>query len=171
MPAEVDEPWLDRRYYGGDLPAAAERCLHLAAAVYADAPAAERHLAAAAALAPGHRLVDLAHYKFHFYKADLEPALVYGRRMLAHALAGLGVNDPDWRGVTPATADFRSLDAAPRFFLFALTAVGYLLLRLGRREEGREALEKVASLDPDDRMGARRLIAVADRHESGEEEP
>jgi hypothetical protein len=46
MLAELDETWLSRRYYGGDLPAEAERCLHLAAAHFADA-------------APGHRLLDL----------------------------------------------------------------------------------------------------------------
>ncbi|MGQ9371365.1 hypothetical protein [Azospirillum sp. ST 5-10] len=170
MLADVDETWLDRCYYGGDLPAEAERCLHLAAACYADTAAAEAHLAAAARRAPGHRLVDLGHYKFHFYKANLDTALHYGRRLLGHALAGLGVNDPDWRAVTPATADFRGLDPAPRFFLFALTAVGYLLLRLGRLEEGREALAAVAALDPADRMGARRLVAVADGHGRPEEE-
>lgn len=166
---EVDEDWLARRYYGGDLPPEAERCLHLAAASYADSEAALVHLARAAEVAPGHRLVDLGHYKFHFYKANLGPALVYGERMLGHAMAALGVNHTDWRSITPATADFRGLEPAPRLFLFALVAIGYLLLRTGRLDAGREALGKVRDLDPDDRFGAARLIAVADRREHEDE--
>jgi hypothetical protein len=37
-----------------------------------------------------------------------------------------------------------------------------VLARLGRTEEGRAALTKVTELDPPDRMGARRLLAVID---------
>ncbi len=169
---EVDEDWLARRYYGGDLPPEAERCLHLAAANYADSACALRHLADAEAAAPGHRLVDLGHYKFHFYKANLDDALVYGERMLGHAMAAIGLNHSDWRAVTPAAADFSGLEAPPRLFLFALLAIGYLNLRRGRMAEGREALAKVCALDPDDRFGAARLLAVADQREradAGEE--
>ncbi len=163
---EVDEGWFNRRYYGGDLPPEAERLLHLAAASYSDGDAARTYLAQAAAIAPGHRLVDLGHYKFHFYKANLDEALAYGERMLGHAMTGIGLNHADWRVVGPDHADFTGLDPAPRLFLFALTAVGYLLLRLGRIAEGREALTKVADLDPKDKLGAARLLAVADRHDA-----
>ena len=85
--------------------------------------------------------------------------------MIGHAMAALGVNHTDWRAVTPATADFRGLEPAPRLFLFALVAIGYLLLRTGRLDAGREALGKVCQFAPDDRFGAARLIAVADQHE------
>lgn len=161
--AEVDESWLNRRYYGGDLPAEAERSLHLAAASFGNDIEALCHLARADELAPGHRLVDLGHYKFHFYKHNLPAALDYGERLVRHALAGLGVNHGDWSAVTPAHADFTALDHAPRFFLFALLAVGYLQLRLGRVGEARAALGAVCSLDPTDRFGAKRLLDLADR--------
>lgn len=167
---EVDESWLARRYYGGDLPPDAERLLHLAAASYSDGDAAEAYLAQAAAIAPGHRLVDLGHYKFHFYKANLDLALDYGERMLGHAMAAIGLNHTDWRTVTRDHADFTGLEPAPRLFLFSLTAIGYLLLRLGRIEAGREVLGKVAELDPGDKFGAARLLAVADRHGREEDE-
>ena len=163
MLAELDETWLSRRYYGGDLPAEAERCLHLAAAHFADTATAEGFLAHAALVAPGHRLVDLGFYKFHFYKANLVEALEYAQRMVVHALAGLGLNTPDWRDVTPAHADFGSLEPPPRFFLFALTAVGYLQLRLRRFEEARESLGKVRALDSADRMAAGRLLDLVAR--------
>lgn len=167
---EVDERWLTRRYYGGDLPPEAERLLHLAAASYSDGDTAATYLAQAAALAPHHRAVDLGHYKFHFYKANLDEALVYGERMLGHAMAAIGLNHADWRAVSPDHAHFTGLDPAPRMVLFALVAVGYLLLRLGRIEEGREALAKVTALDPKDRFGAARLLAVADRHGGEDDE-
>ncbi|MBP2226791.1 hypothetical protein J2847_000058 [Azospirillum agricola] len=167
---EVDEDWLARRYYGGDLPPEAERCLHLAAASYADSATALHHLARAAEAAPGHRLVDLGHYKFHFYKANLDEALAYGERMIGHAMAAIGLNHADWRAVTPASADFAGLEPAPRLFLFALVAIGYLQLRRGRIAEGREALTLVRALDPDDRFGASRLLAVADRRERADEQ-
>src|SRR4051812_26466108 len=53
MMLDMDEAFLSRRYYGGDLPAEAERALHAAALSYADDRAAEAFLARAAALAPG----------------------------------------------------------------------------------------------------------------------
>ena len=170
MLAELDDTWLARRYYGGDLPAEAERCLHLAAAHFADTATAEGFLAHAALIAPGHRLVDLGLYKFHFYKANLVEALEYAQRMVVHALAGLGLNTPDWRDVTPAAADFASLEPPPRFFLFALTAVGYLQLRLRRFDEARESLGKVQTLDTAGRMAAGRLLDLVDRIGQGEED-
>jgi len=48
-------------------------------------------------------------------------------------------------------------------FLFVLTAVGYVLARFGRTDEACAALEKVATLEPADRMGARRLLAMIGR--------
>lgn len=173
---EVEESWLNRRYYGGDLPPEAERLLHLAAASHGDSNAALSYLDQAAALAPGHRLVDLGHYKYHFYKANLEEALGYGKRMLGHAMAAIGLNHGDWRAVTRDHAatlgtDMDGLDPAPRLFLFSLTAVGYLLLRLGRLDEGRDVLTRVMELDPKDKFGAARLIAVVDRRGEEEDEP
>ena len=55
----------------------------------------------------------------------------------------------------------------PRLFLFALKAYGYVLVRNGALATGRAAVAKVAELDPADRIGAVRLLAVIDRN--GEE--
>src|SRR5690349_21029271 len=140
MMLEMDEAFLSRRYYGGDLPAEAERALHAAALSYADDRAAEAFLARAAAVAPGHHAVDLGHYKFYLYKARLPEAMGYAECMLGHAARGLGLNHADWRDVTRRHADFDAMERAPRFFLFALKAIGYLHLRLGRLDLGRVAL-------------------------------
>ena len=168
--ADDADAWLSRRYYGGDLPAEAERELHLAGLHYCDSALAETHLARAAAAAPGHRLVDLGHYKYFLYKARLREALAYGERMLDHASAGIGLNHSDWRQVTRRHADFDAIELAPRYYLFTIKALGYLHLRLSHPAEGRELLEKVIELDPADRIGARPLLAVLDRSESAQED-
>jgi tetratricopeptide (TPR) repeat protein len=169
-PVESDDAWLSRRYYGGDLPAEAERELHLAGQHYCDSDLAELHLARAAAAAPGHRAVDLGHYKYFLYKARLKEALAYAHRMLDHASAGIGLNHSDWRQVTRRHADFDAIELAPRFYLFTIKALGYLHIRLGRSAEGRELLDKMIELDPADRIGARPLLAVLDRRESAGED-
>lgn len=170
MLAEVDESWLSRRYYGGDLSPDAERLLHLAAANYADDVAAEGFLAQAAELAPDHRAVDLGFYKFHFYKHNLTAALGYAERMIVHALKALHLHNRDWRTLDETDAAFAEIEPAPRFLLFSLTARGYLLLRLGEMDGAQETLGKVAELDPKDRFGARRLLAVAAKAGHDEDE-
>jgi tetratricopeptide (TPR) repeat protein len=156
-----DDAWLDRRYYGGDLPAAAERALHAVGLDWQDEATAEGHIYEALALAPGHLAVQIAAYKFYFYRHRLEEALPYAQTCLAQILRRNQL-PADWRDVRPEDAAFTSLEAEPRMVLFALVAYGYVLARLGRTEEGRLALTKVTELDPADRLGARRLLAVID---------
>jgi hypothetical protein len=152
---------LDRRYYGGDLPAAAERALHAVGQDWHDEAAAERHIREALSLAPDHLTVQIAAYKFFFYRHRLAEALPYAQACLAETLRRNGL-PADWREARPEQAAFATLEPEPRMFLFALVAYGYVLARLGREAEGRAALTKVAELDAEDRMGARRLLAVLD---------
>ena len=112
-----------RRFAGGG-----RTRVHLAGLHYCDSALAETHLARAAAAAPGHRLVDLGHYKYFLYKARLREALAYGERMLDHASAGIGLNHSDWRQVTRRHADFDAIQLAPRYYLFTIKALGYLNL-------------------------------------------
>jgi tetratricopeptide (TPR) repeat protein len=157
-----DAAWLDRRYYGGDLPAAAERALHEAGLAWQDEAAAEGHILDALALAPGHLAVHIGAYKFYFYWHRLAEALPHAVACLADALRRNQL-PADWRDVRAGDAAFSTLEPRPRLVLFALVAYGYVLARLGREAESRAALGKVAELDPDDRMAARRLLAVLDR--------
>ena len=162
-----DPAWLERRYYGGDLPAAAERALHAAALCWHDEAAAEAHIAEALALAPGRFEVHLGAYRFYFYRHRLQAALPHAVACLADALRRSQL-PADWRDLRADDAAF-CLDApGPRLVLFSLLAAGYVLARLGREAESREALGKVAELDPQDRMSARRLLAVLDGGEEGE---
>jgi hypothetical protein len=169
MIAMLDEAWLDRRYYGGDLPEAAEHALHAAAGHWHDEAAAEAHIRTALRLAPGHIAVQIGAYKFFLYRHRLAEALPHAEACLAETLRRNGLPS-DWRDLRPAQAAFSSLEPEPRTVLFALVARGYVLARLGREAEGRETLLKVAELDPGDRMGAARLLAVLDRGGRDEDE-
>ncbi len=162
-----DAAWLNRRYYGGDLPADAERALHAAGLAWHDAAAAEGHILDALALAPGHLAVHLGAYRFYFYRHRLAEALPHARTCLADALRRSQL-PADWRDVRADDAAFSALEPGPRLVLFALLATGYVLARLGREAESRAVLDKVAELDPEDRMSARRLLAILDR--GGQEE-
>jgi tetratricopeptide (TPR) repeat protein len=165
-----DDAWLERRYYGGDLPAAAERALHAVGLDWEDEAAAEGHIYEALDLAPGHLAVQLAAYKFYFYRHRLTEALPYARTCLAQILRRNQL-PADWRDLRAEDAAFTSLDPEPRMVLFALVANGYVLARLGRIEEGRAVLTKVTELDPQDRMGARRLLAVIDTNTDEDDDP
>ncbi len=158
-----EEDWLNRRYYGDLLPAAAERELHLAARAYEQDERAEFHLRQAIAIAPEHLAVYLGMYKFYFYKGRLGEALDTARICLQRSAAELGL-DPDWRRVRPGDAQFGSFDAArARFYMFVLKAFGYIQLRLGCLEEGSKVLDKLLELDPGDKIQARILLDVVQR--------
>lgn len=164
-----DEKWLERRYYGGTLPAEAERALHAVGLCWEDNAAAEGHILRALALAPNHLAVHYAAYKFYYYKHRLPDALPHVEAWVDEAIHRNRLPS-NWRDVSPEHADFTHFDGDPRLFLFALRAMGWLLARLGRLDEGRAALEKVAALDPEDQMRARRLLAILDEHDDDEGE-
>lgn len=158
----LDNSWLDRRCYGGDLPAAAERAFHAAAQAWHDEASSEGHVHDAPAVAPGHLEVQIAAYKFYFYRHRLAEALPYAQACLGYTLRRNNLPG-DWHLVGADDAAFSDMDPEPRILVFSLVAYGYVLARLGRLLEGREALAKVAELDPRGRMGAQRLLAVLNR--------
>lgn len=164
-----DEDFLNRRYYGGDLPVDAERHLHAAGLSFSDGAKALTHLDAAKEIAPDHMAVAIGRYKFFLYKHRYAEALPEVTQCLK--LAGRKLNAPaDFRLVDPDVADFQSLDDRPRTYLFSLMAYGYILARLGKDEEAREALGKVAELDPADKIGAQAVLAIMDARDAEDED-
>ena len=113
-------------------------------------------------LAPDSIDVRMGAYKFYFYSHEYEQAAHHARACIAHFSADLGVS-PDWRDVRACDADFCAVDARCGRYLQALIAWGYCRARAGAPHEGRAAVAKAADLDPTDRFGARRLLAVIDR--------
>lgn len=170
---EMTADWTDRVYYGGDLPREAEKALHMAGAHWHEPDIAEHWLAQAMTLAPAHRAVQLGHYKYYFYRNQLVQATPYALACIRDAARLLNVSS-DWRQVRAKDAAFSAplddIEAEPRFFLYALKAYGYILVRQGRPEEGIEALRKVVELDPLDRTATAGLLAVIERGPPSEDD-
>ena len=134
-----------------------------------DPVAAERAVTSALAAAPDDFGARLGAYRFYFYNHRFGEALPHAAflvRLVARRLNVAG----DWRDVQPGDAPFEALEEAPGLYLQALLAWGYCRARLGERAEGAEAIAKVAELNPSDRFGARRLLAVVVKPELSEEE-
>lgn len=137
--------------------------------VRSDPAAAERAVKRALAAAPDDFSARLAAYKFYFYSHRLAEASPHAKFLVTLLARRLNVA-ADWRAVRPRDAAFEALEEAPGMYLQALLAWGYCRARLGAREEGAEAIAKVAELDPRDRFGAGRLLAVVMKPGPGEEE-
>ena len=115
-----------------------------------------------------HLPVVIGCYKFCFYKGLLREAIPFAIR--AAKIMGGRLGLPETLGEVAATdAPFSDYEAGPRFYLFAMKAVGYLYARLGEPERGLEILEKIRNLDRSDRLGIAPLVAVIRRGEKEEE--
>lgn len=124
---------------------------------------AESAVLAALAAAPDGVEARLAAYRFYFYNHRLAEALPHAAAIVVAMARRLNVAT-DWRLVGPDDAPFAALDEAPSLYLQALLAWGYAGLRIGAQADGIAALEKVVALDPADRFGARRVLAVVAAH-------
>ena len=156
------DAWLEKACLGGGLPMEAEHHLRLAGLSYATDEIAEKHLRLAMDAAPGHAAVLIGHYRFYFYKGRLKDALGVAEICLEKAAKDNGLPS-DWRRVAKGDADFGRFEAIlPRFYLFTLKAYGYLKMRLGFLDEGREVVMKLLELDPGDKIGARVLLNILD---------
>ncbi len=156
----LENLWFADRYR--TLPAVAAEQLRLASLAYADSAKAEMHLTLARAVAPGNPVVKIGEYRYYFYKGRLQEALNVALDCLV-IVAG-EINIPSqWRSVEPYHANFRGDEPAHRFYLFCLKAYAYLLLRQNRMAEGRDAVNKLLQLDPDNKVGGQVLLDVLER--------
>jgi hypothetical protein len=124
---------------------------------------AESHLGEAMRIAPGHLAVQVGYYRYLFYKGRLKEALVQLEVCMGNAAAQSGL-PLDWRTIQPQDAEFGSYDAVwARFYMFALKAHGYIRMRLGDLDGGRDAILKAMQLDPTDKVSAKILLEVLER--------
>lgn len=151
-------------YFDETMAPEVEALLRQAADGYSDGQA-EGDLMRAYFLAPEQLTVLVALYRFFFYRHRFAEARITVARAMAVAGARLSL-PADWCELTPLLIGQgvqRSMGLV-RFYLMALKAQAYLDLRAGDFEEGCAQLEKLVSLDPLDRIGARALLAVARRN-------
>lgn len=130
-------------------------------------PEAEPFLLRAYFLAPNQLSVLVALYRYYFYQHRLDDALLVAERALDVTAGRLHLVD-GWRGIGPVSlgeAVMRSIGLL-RFHLLALKGSAVILLRLGRIEEARHRLEKIAEIDERDALGANALLATIAERES-----
>ena len=127
-------------------------------------PVAEQRLLYAYFLAPEQLSVLVALYRYYFYQHRLEDALVVAERALEVSARRLQLAG-GWRSLGPRTlgeAAMRSMGML-RFHLLALKGSAVILLRLGRLNEARARLKKIAEVDTRDALGVLPLLSVIDR--------
>ena len=137
-----ESEWLARRSHP-DLPRAAEYALREAGLAFSHAEHAERHLARAAALAPDHDAVIIAHYRYYLYKHRFADALPYAERCIKRSAERLGVAVDLFEVTALPAAEERLV----RAYLFACQAYGYILVRSGETDQGRAVLKRLIALD------------------------
>jgi len=122
---------------------------------------AEQFLLRAYFLAPEQLSVLVALYRYYFYQHRMEDALIVAERALdvtarrLHLVGG-------WSSighVALGEAVMRSMGLL-RFHLLVLKGSAVILLRLGRLDEARLRLAKIAEVDERDALGAAPLLAV-----------
>ncbi len=126
-------------------------CLQEAAAS-PQAQRAEALLNKAARLSPALLAVDVARYKFYFYRGQLEQAEQVVRDSLLKA-AEQGGFAPDWRGARLPMQGRWESESAARYYLYGLKALAFIRLRRGDREQAAAILRSLGSLDPEDLVG------------------
>ena len=142
--------------YCGDVPEEVA-CLLLAAAATRDEAEGESLLRQAHQQAPDKFAVYLGLYKFHFYRQHFAEAEHWMRAGLAAAAGAAGFPLD-----APAANHFTEpLGSAARFYLFSLKALAFTLLRQHRTAEARSYLDQLERFDPQDRVGAELVKAIA----------
>jgi hypothetical protein len=155
---ELDTSWLERRTLT-DLDPRAERAIRAAGLCFSDTARSEGHLREAEALAPGHLAVLIARYKFCLYKHRFAEAVGLAQACVAALGTALGLpRDP--REVTAQQLDLGAREADTRAWLFAVQALGYVMMRAGETDEGLAMLDHVIAIDPLDQSRTRGLRAV-----------
>ena len=149
-------------------PLEAQALLREASRSWADTERAQSFLREADRLYGDCLPVVVGCYMFYFTKGLLREAIPFAMRAAEIMGGRLGLAG-NLNEVEETDAAFSEYEAGPRFYLFAMKAVGYLHARLGETERGLEILEKILTLDRSDRLGISLLVAVIRRGEKEEE--
>lgn len=150
----------ERVLFARDIPPDVNACLQAAVACADDFERARGLLYQARDTEPPHLASDIALYKFLFYRGHLDEAREVVSQTLVRA-ARLGGFEADWRRLTPASADWGG-QGPERAYIYSIKALAFIHLRLGLAAEGRALLDKLAELDPLDRVGGSVIRELAE---------
>jgi tetratricopeptide (TPR) repeat protein len=141
-----------RTRFGGPVSAVLDGHLTAAARNYTDKPRAEALLLEAQERDPHCLPVYFSLYKFYFHSRRLADAERVVLAALEAAARQAGIN-PDWSSLSAGSAAWQDTTGPAHFYLFSLKALAFIRLRLGRRPEAVDLLEKLAELDGADSVG------------------
>ena len=133
-----------------------------AIASYEDHDVAEDLFKQALELAPAEMEIYVAFYKFYFYQKYLTEAEQVALRTL-QKVADLTALPADWRSLQREFARWSNPDSPVRYYLYTMKALGFIALRQERLALAHEILDKLAELDPDDRVGGSVIKQLANR--------
>ena len=145
-------------YFDSEMPQDVAELIQSASEQYSDG-GAEGCLLKAYEIAPLNLSVLVALYRFYYYQHRYEDALKIAYEAMAAVAGEIGF-PVHWRELEfsdLANGVMQSFTVV-RFYLLALKGAGYLNLRMGNIQEGVAMLNKVISLDSNDRLGARVLL-------------
>lgn len=147
-------------YFDSEMPEDVSALINMAAENYGHT-SSEGYLLRAYFLAPNNLTVLVAMYRYYYYQHKLQDALLVAERALLSS--GEQLQMPvDWRQLNErylGNAVMHSMSLL-RFYMLSLKGAGYLMLRLGKIDEGVAMLEKVIDMDPHDRLGTKGLLEV-----------
>ena len=151
-----------------DVPVPVRQMVQQAIANYEDHAVAEGLFKQALELAPAEMEIYVAFYKFYFYQKYLKEAEQVALQTL-HKAAELTALPADWRYLNREFAHWSSPDSPVRYYLYTMKALGFIALRQERLALAHEILDKLAELDPEDRVGGSVVKALANRMSELEE--
>ncbi len=146
--------------FGFDIPVEVDNLLQQAIQSYHDTERAERTLWHAYEIAPECLGTYIALYKFYCTKRQMEQAEQVALIGLDEA-ASQGGFIPDWRRLAADSTDWSGSTSPQRFFLYTLKALAFIRLRIGKIENARAILAKLAELDPGDQVGSSVIADLA----------
>jgi hypothetical protein len=109
-------------------------------------------------------MVHVALYRYFYYQHRYEDAMIIIDRSIKVSGAKLGLPQ-QWEDVHPenlGSGVFVSMGLT-RYYISALKAKAYLMLRLNYLDAAIVCLEKIQQLDPKDQFGSAFLLKIAKR--------
>jgi tetratricopeptide (TPR) repeat protein len=151
---------VENMYFDTPLPEKAEQLINEAADLYGT-ETAELYLLRAYVLAPEHLSTMVALYRYYYYQHRLDDALAVVENAIRISARELHLS-PNWEEVLPlavAAGAHKSVGLV-RFYLLALKAAGFVMVRMGDVDRGADALRKVIEHDPNDRLKTKDLLEI-----------
>jgi len=113
---------------------------------------------------PDNLTIIVALYRFYYYQHRYQDALDISARAMEISANMMGL-DLHWQEISEqhlGEGVFVSMGLI-RFYMLALKASAFILMRINETEQAHERLKKIIELDPGDQFGAEFLYKISER--------